>query len=121
MFRRRDLLKTAGMATAAALISRRSFAEQIACGEDAVLQFQTGSMDLQLSGVAPEFLRLNIDCLGKGRRGAAGHSPDWRRCDGMAMGYEGLLTDNYYALLAVPLRRTETRWRDRLRPASALT
>jgi hypothetical protein len=42
-------------------------------------------------------------------RDAKGRSPDWRRWDGTAMGYEGLLTDNYYALLAVPLRQSETR------------
>jgi len=29
---------------------------------------------------------------------------DWRKWDGTAEGYEGFLTDNYYALLAVPLR-----------------
>jgi hypothetical protein len=26
------------------------------------------------------------------------------------MGYEGYLTDNYYALLAVPLRQSGTTW-----------
>ncbi len=29
---------------------------------------------------------------------------DWRKWDGTAEGYEGFLTDNYYALLAVPKR-----------------
>lgn len=29
---------------------------------------------------------------------------DWRKWDGTAEGYEGFLTDNYYALLAVPRR-----------------
>jgi hypothetical protein len=29
---------------------------------------------------------------------------DWRKWDGTAEGYEGFLTDNYYALLAVPQR-----------------
>ena len=43
-------------------------------------------------------------------RDAKGHSRDWRRWDGTAMGYEGLLTDNYYALLAVPLRQSEPQW-----------
>lgn len=54
-------------------------------------------------------------------RDAKGRSDDWRRWDGTAMGYEGLLTDNYYALLAVPLRQSETAWREGLRPATTLT
>jgi hypothetical protein len=37
-------------------------------------------------------------------RGAKGRSNDWRMWDGTPMGYEGFLTDNYYTLLAVPLR-----------------
>jgi Bacterial alpha-L-rhamnosidase 6 hairpin glycosidase domain len=37
-------------------------------------------------------------------RGAEGRSNDWRMWDGVPMGYEGFLTDNYYTLLAVPLR-----------------
>jgi hypothetical protein len=43
-------------------------------------------------------------------RGANGMSNDWRRWDGTPMGYEGYLTDDYYAMLAVPLRQEETRW-----------
>jgi hypothetical protein len=54
-------------------------------------------------------------------RDAKGRSYDWRRWDGTAMGYEGLLTDNYYALLAVPLRQTETDWKSGFRPATPLT
>jgi hypothetical protein len=38
-------------------------------------------------------------------RGAGGHSNDWRMWDGTPMGNEGFLTDNYYTLLAVPLRQ----------------
>jgi hypothetical protein len=38
-------------------------------------------------------------------RGAKGRSNDWRMWDGTPMGYEGFLTDNYYTLLAVPLRQ----------------
>lgn len=34
-------------------------------------------------------------------RGANGRSNDWRMWDGTPMGYEGFLSDNYYALLAV--------------------
>lgn len=37
-------------------------------------------------------------------RGAHNRSNDWRMWDGTPMGYEGFLTDNYYTLLAVPLR-----------------
>jgi hypothetical protein len=37
-------------------------------------------------------------------RGAKNRSNDWRMWDGTPMGYEGFLTDNYYTLLAVPLR-----------------
>jgi hypothetical protein len=38
-------------------------------------------------------------------RGAKGRSNDWRMWDGTPMGYEGFLGDNYYTLLAVPLRQ----------------
>jgi Bacterial alpha-L-rhamnosidase 6 hairpin glycosidase domain len=36
--------------------------------------------------------------------GAGARTNDWRKWDGTAEGYEGFLTDNYYALLAVPER-----------------
>jgi Bacterial alpha-L-rhamnosidase 6 hairpin glycosidase domain len=52
---------------------------------------------------------------------AKGRSNDWRRWDGTAMGYEGLLTDDYYTMLAVPLRQSETPWQDGYRPESPLT
>jgi hypothetical protein len=54
-------------------------------------------------------------------RGALGRSNDWRRWDGTPMGYEGFLVDNYYTLLAVPLRQTETAWTNGFRPATPLT
>ena len=54
-------------------------------------------------------------------RGALGRSNDWRRWDGTPMGYEGFLVDNYYTLLAVPLRETETRWKHGFRPPTSLT
>jgi hypothetical protein len=54
-------------------------------------------------------------------RDESGKSNDWRRWDGTAMGYEGLLTDNYYALLAVPLRQNEIAWQEGFRPATELT
>lgn len=47
---------------------------------------------------------------------AKGHSNDWRRWDGTAMGYEGYLTDNYYAMLAVPVRQSMSEWRGGFRP-----
>ena len=39
-------------------------------------------------------------------RGKNGKSNDWRRWDGTPGGYEGFLSDNYYTLLAVPLRQS---------------
>jgi hypothetical protein len=42
-------------------------------------------------------------------RGANGRSNDWRMWDGTPMGYEGFLVDNYYTLLAVPLRQENER------------
>lgn len=54
-------------------------------------------------------------------RGAGGFSNDWRRWDGTPKGYEGYLCDNYYAMLAVPLRQSETPWQNGFRPASTLT
>jgi hypothetical protein len=67
MLQRRDFLKRAGAATAAALVSRRSLASQVL--EDPELHFVSGSMEVELS-IAPEFVSLNIDGLGKGRRDA---------------------------------------------------
>jgi hypothetical protein len=54
-------------------------------------------------------------------RGAAGMSNDWRRWDGTPKGYEGYLVDNYYAMLAVPLRQMEIAWQSGFRPATTLT
>jgi len=54
-------------------------------------------------------------------RDAKGRSNDWRRWDGTAMGYEGLLTDDYYTMLAVPLRQSETPWQEGYRPETPLT
>lgn len=58
---------------------------------------------------------------GFSQRGADGMSNDWRRWDGTPKGYEGLLTDDYYALLAVPLRQSETTWSEGFRPETRLT
>lgn len=80
--------------------------------------------DLGRRDEADQILFPMLDAYGKcGFEGkdAAGHSPDWRRWDGTSMGYEGYLTDNYYALLAVPLRQTETLWSAGVRPQTPLT
>jgi hypothetical protein len=49
---------------------------------------------------------------------AKNHSYDWRRWDGTAMGGEGFLADNYYTLLAVPLRQSDTTWHNDFRGSS---
>lgn len=54
-------------------------------------------------------------------RDAQGRSNDWRRWNGTPMGYEGLLTDDYYTMLAVPLRQSETPWLEGYRPATPLS
>jgi hypothetical protein len=51
-------------------------------------------------------------------RGAKDRSNDWRRWDGTPMGGEGYLVDNYYTLLAVPLRQAETTWHSEFREQS---
>jgi hypothetical protein len=61
------------------------------------------------------------DQCGFEKRGASGMSNDWRQWDGTPWGYEGLLTDDYYALLAVPLRQSETPWSGGFRPQTMLT
>ncbi len=68
MLKRRDFLKTAG-ASAAMLLSRNSLAAQAAADASNSLSFSSPSMEIELSPTAPEFLSLNIDGLGKGRRG----------------------------------------------------
>lgn len=62
-------------------------------------------------------LKAYGNCEFEGRN-AKGQSPDWRRWDGTNEGYEGFLTDDYYALLAVPLRQTETPWNSGYRPVT---
>jgi len=53
-------------------------------------------------------------------RDAKGRSNDWRRWDGTPMGYEGLLTDDYYTVFAVPLRQSVVPWQSGFRPVTAL-
>lgn len=70
MLERREFLKNAGAVTAATLISRNALAREIASDTDEALHFVSNSMEVQLSAAAPNFVSLNIDGLGKGRRGA---------------------------------------------------
>lgn len=69
MLKRRSFLKAAGAATATALVSHRALVAQIAGDIDASLHFASDSMEVQLSAIAPEFLALNVDGLGKGSAG----------------------------------------------------
>ena len=80
--------------------------------------------DLGRRAEADQILFPMLDAYGRSGfegRDAKGRSNDWRRWDGTPMGYEGFLTDNYYALLAVPLRQSEIRWPGGFRPATTLT
>lgn len=61
------------------------------------------------------------DRCGFEQRGAGGKSNDWRQWNGTPWGYEGLLSDDYYALLAVPLRQSEMRWHHGFRSATTLS
>ncbi len=54
-------------------------------------------------------------------RGPNGRSNDWRRWDGTPMGYEGFLCDNYYTLLAIPLREHEMEWKSGYRAQTSLS
>lgn len=86
--------------------------------------FLAALYDLGRKAEADQILFAMLGEYGRGGfsgRDAKGKSFDWRRWDGTATGYEGLLTDNYYALLAVPLRQMETRWLSGFRPATSLT
>ncbi len=70
MLKRRDFLKAFG-ATAATVISRHALAATIPGDEDAAFHFASDSIEFRLSPVAPEFLSLNVDGLGQGRRAAS--------------------------------------------------
>jgi hypothetical protein len=69
MMKRRNFLKTVGAAAAAVLVSRHPLMAE-AAGDDSALHFASDSMGLQMSSTVPEFLSLNVDGLGKGKRGA---------------------------------------------------
>ncbi len=80
--------------------------------------------DLGRNAEADEILFSMLDAYG--RRGfdgtnEQGFSADWKQWNGTWEGYEGYLADNYYALLAVPLRQGEIPWRGSFRPATTLT
>lgn len=70
MIKRRQFLKAVGASTAAALVPRHSLMAEIAGDEDVALHFASDSLELQLSSGTPQFLSLNVDGLGKGKRGA---------------------------------------------------
>jgi hypothetical protein len=80
--------------------------------------------DLGRKGEADKILFPMLDGYGQcgfEGRGAGGMSNDWRRWDGTPKGYEGFLCDDYYAMLAVPLRQSQTAWQSGYRPATPLT
>jgi hypothetical protein len=63
--------------------------------------------DLGRRGEADRILMPMLEAFEKGGfegRGANGKTNDWRAWDGTSWGYEGFLTDNYYALRAVLAR-----------------
>jgi hypothetical protein len=64
---------------------------------------RTADADKMLFAMLEEF-----DKGGFEGRGKNGKSNDWRRWDGTPGGYEGFLSDNYYTLLAVPLRQSRS-------------
>lgn len=80
--------------------------------------------DLGRKAEADRILFAMLDEYGRegfSQRAADGKSTDWRRWDGTPMGYEGYLCDDYYAMLAVPLRQSGISWTSGYRPATALT
>lgn len=80
--------------------------------------------DLGRKAEADKILFAMLDEYGRegfSQRAADGLSTDWRRWDGTPKGYEGYLCDDYYAMLAVPLRQSETAWESGYRPATVLT
>lgn len=77
--------------------------------------------DLGRKAEADKILFAMLDEYGRegfSQRAADGLSTDWRRWDGTPKGYEGYLCDDYYAMLAVPLRQSETSWQSGYRPAT---
>ncbi len=80
--------------------------------------------DLGRKAEADKILFAMLDEYGKegfSQRAADGLSTDWRRWDGTPKGYEGYLCDDYYPMLAVPVRQSETSWESGYRPTTVLT
>lgn len=80
--------------------------------------------DLGRKTEADAILFPMLDSYGKCRFAGTnrqGYSADWKQWNGTFGGYEGYLVDDYYALLAVPLRQNERAWRNGFRPATMLT
>lgn len=95
-------------------------------GATAALAFFTiaALYDLGRKTEADAILFPMLDSYGECRfagTNAKGYSADWKQWDGTFGGYEGYLADDYYALLAVPLRQNETAWRNGFRPSTMLT
>jgi len=68
--------------------------------------------DLGRKAEADKILFPMLDAYGKRAfegTDVHGYSADWKMWDGTFKGYEGYLVDNYYALLAVPLRQSQMR------------
>ncbi len=68
MLKRREFLKRVGAATTVALAFDRGSTAQ-ANDESVALHFISERMEVELSAAAPQFVMLNVDGLGKGRRG----------------------------------------------------
>jgi hypothetical protein len=92
MHRRRDFLKAVGATAAIALIRPRGACAEISGDSDRKIPFSSDFMELELSSIAPEFVTMNVDGLGKGRRGAnitASNTP--------AGGYKASVSDSHGA------------------------
>jgi Bacterial alpha-L-rhamnosidase 6 hairpin glycosidase domain len=70
MHKRRDFLKAVGATAAFSIIRPRHAVPEIIGNANPETQFTSQHMEVALSSSAPEFVILNVDGLGKGRRGA---------------------------------------------------
>ncbi|MGD0733461.1 MAG: hypothetical protein ABR956_19510, partial [Terracidiphilus sp.] len=64
------MLKAIGATTAITLIRPLRAGAEISVDSDSNIPFSSNHIELALSSTAPEFVTLNVDGLGKGRRGA---------------------------------------------------
>jgi hypothetical protein len=69
MHKRRDFLKAVGATTAIALVRPHRIGAEIIGDSVPTIPFTSNHVELALSSAAPEFVTLNVDGLGKGRRG----------------------------------------------------